>query len=118
MIKINNCVFPSFYCPRLYIIGDRPRKVDKAYLVQVTITNAYGITFLVAANCKEDAIDKVVDDKKGACIVIDDEEEIREREEGGYCSYGGNESVAIDLDTVYIERVKSIDYFYREDISV
>lgn len=109
MIKIN-----GRDCNGVLFANGRPRKGDKAYLIRVAIANAWNPSVIVQAFSPGEAIDELVDSRYGHLIILDDEEYASEREELGCAYYAGNEGVPVDLDNVYIEEIKTIDYFGHE----
>jgi hypothetical protein len=82
----------------------------EAWLIAIPWSNCCTHVGVVNATCGSDAIDKLADSKYKHWIVIDDPDDVIEAEDGGWCSYCGNECVPCNLQNITVlERVKTIE---------
>lgn len=70
--------------------------------------------YVVEAGDEQSALDEFVDSKRGHLLIIEDEDDIKEAEEGGWASYLGNEGVACDLSEVRVLERTKVNYFAKK----
>jgi hypothetical protein len=81
----------------------------ETWLLEVGISNAGSLFFVVEADHEQDAIDEFADSRYAHLIAEDDPDVINDPD---FCSYAGNDSHPVNLDYVGLYRCK-VNYFAK-----
>jgi len=86
--------------------GCRTKTPGTLWLMQIAMSNAGGLSFIIEADDEGSAIDYFVDSRFSHLIVVDEDEADED------CTCAGNNGHPVNLDDVYLTAVSTADVRY------